>query len=163
MPILFACPIKGIHTSSYRSFSNHYLSHLPILNIGKSVDGVYEDSKLLFWTMAYISTRYHAAHQQQSAELLTPLKRLLSEHLVESIQSVYTIQALLLLSLWPFEVRYQRDDASWNYCSLAVSAAIQMGLDDTKAQPRPGIAEPSEEARQLGLKTWLGCFWVSTS
>lgn len=86
---------------------------------------------------------------------------MLSEYLTRSIRSIWTIQALLLLCLWPFPVASQLDDPSWEYCGMAVAAALKMGLDDSPASWGEAI-RPSSDELTWRSKTWLGCLCVST-
>lgn len=86
---------------------------------------------------------------------------MLSEYLTCSIRSIWTIQALLLLCLWPFPVENQLDDPSWEYCGIAVAAALKMGLDGSPANWGVAI-QPTTDELTCRLKTWLGCFAVST-
>ncbi|KAK9247040.1 hypothetical protein V1506DRAFT_572216 [Lipomyces tetrasporus] len=147
----------------FEHFCRHYFRHLPVLDIQKPIDSVWNDSTLLFWTVLVTSAREHPVHCVQFPRLYLPFRRLLSEHLFNSIRCIYTIQALLLLCVWPFPVKNQRDDPSWNYCGLAVAAALQMDLHESQGNWRPDASENSAEDMILRLKTWLGCFVVSTS
>ena len=131
--------------------------HLPILDVMKSPEIVHRNSSLLFWAVVLTAARRHPTHGTRAASLQTAFKKLLSDNLVYSIRSEHTIQALLLLCVWPFALRYQVNDPSWNYCCLAASASMQMGLHDN----RPNVAI-SPEKLALRLKTWLGCFVIST-
>lgn len=127
-----------------------------------SADLLHRESPLLFWTIIIISIREHPLHSAQFSELQKPFKTLLSGYLVNSIRSIYTIQSLLCLCVWPLPVANQWDDPSWNYCGLAVSAALQMGLYRTRANGS-GVGEVNSKDDLQRLKTWLGCFVVSTS
>ncbi|GAD96987.1 conserved hypothetical protein [Paecilomyces variotii No. 5] len=143
-------------------FSRHYERHLPIIDLGKPVEAILTDSPLLFWTVVIISIRKHPLHCAHFQYLKAPFKRLLSDYLVASIRSVYTIQALLLLCLWPFPVEKQTDDPSWEYCAVAVAAVFKMGLDDSQTS-WIDASEPPSDNLACRLKTWLGCFIVSTT
>lgn len=86
---------------------------------------------------------------------------MLSNVMTRSIRSTYTIQALLLLCLWPFPVQSQLDDPSWEYCGMAVAAALKMGLEDRPVSWGQTV-RPSPDEHIPRLKAWLGCFVVST-
>ena len=151
-------PVEFIN--SFDSFYRHRLHHLPILDIQKPVDAVLRESPLLFWAVVVVSARDHPEHSTYFSSLLVPFKGLLSEYLVSPFRSERTIQALLLLCTWPFPVNMQADDPSWNYCGMAVAAALQRGL-----KPSLGTAfqDPAADDASLKIKTWLGCFVVSTT
>jgi hypothetical protein len=54
-------------------------------------------------------------------------------------------------------VQKQIDDPSWNYCNLAVSAVLQIGLHENFK-----IKSEASDSALVYLKSWLGCFVVST-
>lgn len=118
-------------------------------------------SPLLFWTIIVIASSKHPLHGNHFCSLQVPFHRLLSEHLTRSIRSIWTIQALLLLCLWPFPVANQLDDPSWEFCGIAVAAALKMGLDECPV-PWGESIRPTPVELTWRLKTWLGCFLVST-
>lgn len=139
------------------SFHQNYFDHVPFIDIGKSADSIYQASDILFWALLLVSARNHPLFNRQFPQLQSAFHRLLSEHVVRAIDCTYTVQALLLLCTWPMPVATQNDDPSWNYCNLAVSAVHQI---DTKESVR---AEGKRSAQSIGyLKTWLGCFVIST-
>ncbi|CAM1506000.1 Fc.00g116370.m01.CDS01 [Cosmosporella sp. VM-42] len=142
-------------------FCEHYLYHLPILDIRGPANSLLNTSPILFWTIIIITARDHPTYTILEAQLQHPYQKLLSQHVLSSICCVYTIQALLLLCIWPFPVRHQDDDPSWGYSGLAVAATLQMRLHETgvgKSDDKPELAD----IVALRLKTWLGCFFVST-
>ena len=108
------------------------------------------------------AAREHPVHHDLHAQLLSAFKRYLCEYQFTGIRHIDSIQALLLLSLWPMPARNQGCDPSWNYCHLAVSAALQMGLARSTPSSGTNMAEASaDEEEEARLKTWLGCFVVS--
>lgn len=145
----------------FGSFLEHYLYHFPILDLQKPIDSIHNDSPVLFWTVIIISAQKHPLHSEQFKRLLTPFKMLFSSYLLNSICSFYTIQALLLLCIWPFPVNKQREDPSWEYCGMAVAAILKLAPDDPQRM-WPSSTEASAETVTAGLKTWLGCFFVTT-
>lgn len=145
------------------SFVQNFLPHFPILETDMSVDFLHQSNPLLFWTIIFISSRHDNVLYVHYDNLTEPFKRLLSTYLVEPIRSLYTIQALLLYCLWPVPVRKQILDSSWNFCSLAVSAAIRMGLHQSDATWEYDFSQLSATDRQVRQRTWLGCFIVSTT
>lgn len=139
------------------SFHQHYLDHVPFIDIENSAESIHRTSEVLFWALVLVSARNHVLYSQQFSHLRTPFHRLLSEHVVRTIRCPYTIQALLLLCTWPMPVASQNDDPSWNYCSLAVSAVQQIGIHE------PSHVEEKRPAHSVAyLKSWLGCFVIST-
>lgn len=147
-------------TNRFRSFATHYLHHLPILDLSKPIDRIFNDSSLLFWTIVITATSKHPVHSNYFELLHIPFKHLLSQYLVNSIRCIYTVQALLILCLWPFPVAKQQDDPSWEYIGIAVAAIVKLASNDSQTNwPGSNPLFIDESVRQ---KTWLGCFLVST-
>lgn len=86
---------------------------------------------------------------------------MLSGYFVKSIRCIYTIQALLLLCLWPFPVDNQREDPSWEYCGVAVAAVLKLTSNGSQTDWSEANEQCLEDVRWR-LKTWLECFVVST-
>lgn len=145
---------------AFLSFAAHYLHHLPILDLTKSIDSIWSDNQLLFWTIVIASASKHPRYSSYFGPLQVPVKHLLSEYLVSSIRCIYTVQALLILCLWPFPVAKQQDDPSWEYIGLAIAANLKLTSVDSQTNwPGSNHLLIVESVRQ---KTWLGCFAVST-
>ncbi|KAL7803908.1 hypothetical protein V8C43DRAFT_266360 [Trichoderma afarasin] len=138
-------------------FYINYFHHVPFITSGKSADWLHQESELLFWTLLLISARNHPTHSQQFTRLKAAFHELLSEYLIKSIRSIYTVQSLLLLCAWPMPVMTQSDDPSWNYCNLAVSAVQQIGIRESL----PTVGDISPDSL-VYFKTWIGCFVIST-
>ena len=138
----------------------NYLHHLPILNLGKPIDSIWNDSPILFWSIIVVSASKHPQHSNYFSILRSPFRLLLSDYMVSSIRSIYTVQALLILILWPFPVTKQQDDPSWEYCGMAVAAVLKLTSDDSHTN-WPG-SNPTFIEESVYSKTWLGCFAVST-
>ncbi|CAI7657420.1 unnamed protein product [Penicillium pancosmium] len=145
---------------AFISFATHYLHHLPILDLTKSIDQIWTDNQLLFWTIVITSAGKHPQHSSYFGPLQGPFKHLLSGYVVSSIRCIYTVQALLILCLWPFPVAKQQDDPSWEYVGLAIAANLKLTSVDSQTNwPGSNPLLIDESVRQ---KTWLGCFAVST-
>ncbi|KAK9492577.1 hypothetical protein V1508DRAFT_418361 [Lipomyces doorenjongii] len=147
--------------------ANHW-KYFPILDEDFSATTLLQASPLLFWTVVSISSRYHVSHSHLYNKMAESYTKLLAEALVTSLRSVHAIQAVLYHCLWPLPVKTQDSDPSWTQCSLAVSAALQLGLH------KPGFEKEymreyssnaraiSPEEKNIRSKTWMGCVYVST-
>ena len=147
----------GTDRSSYARFRHQ---HLPIVNTNASLESIYTSSPLLFWTIALVTCRHNPRHQDLYQALAAPYEGLLSTILVRSIHSLKNIQAILLLCIWPFPVRHQHDQPSLNYCSMAVSAAMQMGLHRPGHSAEYNISDKTESNIDKTM-TWMACVQVS--
>lgn len=149
--------IRKIVSLTQYSFHQHYFDHVPFIDIENSADSIHQTSEVLFWALVLVSARNHALYSHHFSKLRSTFNRLLSEHVIRTIRCPHTIQALLLLCTWPMPVASQNDDPSWNYCSLAVSAVQQIGIHE------PAHIEEKRPAHSITyLKSWLGCFVIST-
>ncbi|OQU94488.1 Fungal specific transcription factor domain-containing protein [Cladophialophora immunda] len=123
----------------------------------RSVETVYGRCPLLFWVICAVASTDKARPQFadivrcQVASVLDP-----------SNASVEVVQALLILSMWPFPFKSQRSDPSFMYGALACQIALQIGL------PRPAVTCPgsassdaTNEDQEARLTTWIGCFVVN--
>jgi hypothetical protein len=67
---------------------------------------------------------------------------------------------MLLNCIWPFPVRHQHDEPSLNYCSVAVSAATQMGLHSPGHSTEYNISDKTESNIDKTM-TWMACVLAS--
>jgi hypothetical protein len=81
-------------------------------------------------------------------------------------RSVEQVQALLIMSMWPFSVTSVMEDVSHYYCCLATQMALHLGLHrPTQTHLHEHGMEERENARAVGEEvkttTWLSCFVVN--
>lgn len=145
--------------------NNH--EHLPILDRVTSISELHDSNQFLFWTILRTSMHRHPELSYLFQLLRQPYQHLLMRYLLPTIRDFRTIQAILILCHWPHSGPRQSEDASWQYCGMALNSAMQMGLD--KDQPEdisPGfhgkfnLHETTPFSRHM---TWLACFYISTS
>lgn len=134
---------------------------MPIVNTSISIESIFQSSPILFWTIIVVSSRYNPHHSDIYTDLTEPYKALLSTIILGPISSLQTIQAILLLCLWPFPVKHQHNEPSLNYCSLAISAALQMGLHRPSHSMEYKAADKVESSLD-SMMTWMACFQIST-
>src|SRR5580692_10095121 len=137
------------------SYLQHQYYHLPILNRRTPIGTMQKNTPLLFWTIMVVSCRYHRNLCHRFPLLRDPYHELLGKALTTSPMSLCTIQATLLLCYWPFPCAKQPQDPSWNYCGIAINAALYLGLDSPKDHQ---LSKLSAEELNIRSKTWLACF-----
>jgi hypothetical protein len=142
------------------SYARFHHQHLPIVDTSVSLESIHMSSPLLFWTIAVVTCRHDPRYQDLYQTLTAPYEELLSTILVRSINSLKNIQAILLLCIWPFPVRHQHDEPSLNYCSMAVSAAMQMGLHRPGYSTEYKISDMTESDLDKTI-TWMACVQIS--
>lgn len=148
------------NTTDSSSFLRDQYHHLPILNTLIPITTLQNEIPLLFWTIVVVSTMYHPVYHHVLSSLDGPYHLLLGKALSTSPMSLSTIQAILLLCFWPFPCRKQPQDPSWNLCGIAINASIQRGLHSPRHDQWAKISAEERDARS---KTWLACFYISTS
>ena len=148
--------------TDFLSFFRNYHPYFPILDANQSIEEIYTQCSLLFWTICVIPTRT----SQTCGHLYKPLsgfiKDLAADVTKVAVRTHKIVQALLLLCHWPFPVFTQGEDNSWQYCGLATHAALQMGLHRPyfrrEFSARNSLLERDVHSQ---TQTWLACFIVN--
>ncbi|KAE9373138.1 hypothetical protein N431DRAFT_406474 [Stipitochalara longipes BDJ] len=135
--------------------------HLPIISTQTSVNDLYNSSPILFWTIIVVSSHQNPHHSDLHLNLEEPYKNLLSTLLIKPITSLKTLQAILLLCLWPFSVKHQHEEPSLNLCGLAINAGLQMGLHQPSRLSDYKTADRTSSNSE-SIMTWMACFEIST-
>jgi hypothetical protein len=137
-------------------FARHQYKHLPVVDFRRHYAEIYSVTPFLFWTILVVAIRSSSATAELLSSIEGPYNDYLGRVLIRSPLSLSSIQALLLLCLWPFPVQTQRQDPGWNLCNIALSATVQQGLP-AKIFRKKGWANDEE---QVICRTWLACFYV---
>ncbi|KIY01298.1 uncharacterized protein Z520_02850 [Fonsecaea multimorphosa CBS 102226] len=141
----------------FRIYFSRCHPYLPF-QMCRSVETTYDRCPLLFWVVCAVASTDIDARPQfeeivrgQVACVLDPKNG-----------SVEVIQALLILSMWPFPFKSQRSDPSFVYGALACQIALQIGLP-RPAVTCPGSANSSATNEDQGVRTttWIACFIVN--
>ena len=122
----------------------------------------YDLDRLLLWTVLAIASRGLDDQPALFAALVDPVRRLAADIYNPQSRSLRTMQALLLLCVWPFPFQQTINDPSPMYGSLALSIGYQLGLH------RP-LHRADFDERSAGFttstivecKTWFGCFIIN--
>ncbi|ETI26656.1 hypothetical protein G647_10316 [Cladophialophora carrionii CBS 160.54] len=179
-PILPAPSISsaGASSAGYRSLGNVSLTHgqinehfktyfarchqyLPFKMTTHSPDAIYTKSPLLFWVICTT-----AASWRLRCQFAPSVKAMLADSIYSFPRSVEQVQALLIMSMWPFPVSSMMEDVSHYYCCLATQMALHLGLHrPTQAHLHEHGMEERENARavseEVKTTTWLSCFIVN--
>ncbi|KIW08424.1 hypothetical protein, variant [Verruconis gallopava] len=155
--------LPNVVLSLIEEFYARLHSHFPILPDQPTFLSRYNFNKLLLWTVLAIASRESSQHSALYSSLVDPVRRLAGDLYASQSRSFETVQALLLLCVWPFPFQQTINDPSPMYIALASQIAYQLGLH------RPGFradftennlpqADPGELARK---KVWYGCCIVN--
>ena len=138
------------------SFLEFYHPHVPIVNL----DHIEILEPLILWTVILISSQHHPELSYIFLRLKDAHQRLLERAVFANEGTYGTVQALLLLSIWPLPVKKQIWDPSWRYCNLALAIAQQLGLHEPNSQREYSTSPTSTE---LSVRTWTACVFVATT
>lgn len=143
-------------------FYTCYHPFFPILPDQNEFLAEYDSNRLLLWTVLAIASKGRDDVPNVYASLVEPVRRLAGDIYAPQSRSLKTMQALLLLCVWPFPFQQTINDPSAMYCSLATHIGYHLGLH------RPMHRSDYEETATAGsvsstieLKTWYGCFIVN--
>ena len=115
---------------------------------------------LSLWTVILISSQHHPEFSYIFLRLRESHQKLLERAVFANEGTHGTVQALLLLSMWPLPVRKQIWDPSWRYCNLALAIAQQLGLHKPDSQWEYSKSPTSAER---SVKTWTACVFIATT
>ncbi|KAB5511696.1 hypothetical protein GE09DRAFT_639225 [Coniochaeta sp. 2T2.1] len=147
-----------------RYFSTYFARHhhsLPFKVSSESPDEIYTRSTLLFWVICAVTSSW-----KQQSQLAPMIKVLITDTIHAASYSVDTIQALLIMCLWPFKTAHLSDDSSQFYCSIATQMSLQLGLHRPNQPYWPlrhgSLNGPSTAVdEKTRLTTWLACYVVN--
>ncbi|KIW25866.1 uncharacterized protein PV07_09002 [Cladophialophora immunda] len=140
----------------FKRYFARYHQHLPFKMTDLSADAIYASSPLLFWVVCTITS-------PSLQPTLAPIVKSLVEEVVHTPKhSVQTVQALLLLCIWPFRVSFLSDDFSYFYSTMATQIGLQLGLHrsmGTHTYRHSWDVQPMPD-QEVRLTTWMACFVV---
>ena len=143
-------------------YFDHYHEYFPILPDKSIFIAEHRANRLLLWTVMAIASQSHHDLPNLYASLVDPGRRLAADIYSPQSRSLRTMQALLLLCVWPFPFQQTINDPSPMYCSLATHVGYQLGLH------RPSFRGDFDEqvterttSTCVDRKTWYGCFIVN--
>lgn len=152
---------SGQVNEHFRTYFARCHQFLPFKMITQSPDAIYENCPLLFWVICAA-----AANGKLRSQLAPLLKPLLADTIHSPPRTIATIQALLIMSTWPFSVTSVTEDPSDFYCGIATQMALRLGLH-RPSQSHLHAYGSEEHAnarfvdREVQITTWLACFIVS--
>lgn len=111
-----------------RRFFEHYHPFLPFLQEPISPDECYQSGVCLFWVIISVASRRYEDDLTLRVVLADWVIRLLWHEISKPPYRLSTIQALIILNSWPFPTSSTCADPSATFSSIAISAAMQIGL-----------------------------------
>jgi hypothetical protein len=152
---------SGQVSEHFRTYFTRCHRFLPFKMVTQSPDAIYLNCPLLFWVLCAA-----AANSKLRSQLAPLLKTLLADTIHSPPRTIATIQALLIMSTWPFSVTSVTEDPSDFYCGIATQMALRLGLhrpsqSHLHAYGSEEHANARTVDREVQLTTWLACFIVS--
>lgn len=110
--------------------SRYYLQYqyqLPILDDESETAAIFDASPILFWTIIFVASKHLPSLQSHFQILRKKLLILLGSLMVSRHQSMHTIQALLILTMWSPSIRRLAEDIRWMYSGMILQMILQAG------------------------------------
>ena len=144
-------------------FFKNYASFLPgIFPSDIPFMNYHTQSPFLFWAMACTGgRRFHDVKYSQQAA--GKVRELLPASLLQIQDPIPTIQAVLILCLWPLPVDTIWEDPSHTMAGAAMQLAVQNGLHKFRHEQdfrRTKINSGDESMRVFRAHLWLHCIIV---
>ncbi|KAI0649349.1 hypothetical protein C8Q79DRAFT_904183 [Trametes meyenii] len=121
----------------------------------------YWRSPFLFTVICGIASRFYAERPELYHQAMNCARLAAGSTLIGGQKSVETVQAYILLSVYPVPARKWEEDRCWVYIGLAIRIATDLNLH------HPHTVEPKNEqhAREMLNRTraWLNCFNLDRS
>ena len=156
--VSLTCGQVNEHFKNYFARCHQYL---PFKMTTRSADAIYTRCELLFWVIITTSASWKLRSQ-----LALSVQTMLTNIIYTFPRLVEQVQALLIMSMWPFPVPSVMEDVSHYYCCLATQMALHLGLHrPNQTHLHEHGLEGRENTRAVGEEvkttTWLSCFIVN--
>lgn len=148
-------------------FFAKYHPYVPFLDPDRTLLSHHEASEFLFWAIVSVAARdqHDALHLLDAVTpfFCTTIGRLLVGGGKGDSIRLGDVQALALLSLWPWQNVHWWTDRSWNLGNLALSSAIQIGLHQPFLETEYSLAcGPITDAlRSERVRTFCACIAIA--
>ncbi|KAJ2963134.1 hypothetical protein NQZ79_g1796 [Umbelopsis isabellina] len=144
-------------TDIFRLYFEKMHIYLPFRMI-RSVDSIHQLCPLLFWVIVAVASRDRVLVKS----LIPHVQRMTSDIMLKPVRNVETVQAILILCLWPFPYSSQLDDQSFFLCGMALHIGLQIGLHRPEYafqfSSKQDVLRTSIPIRRT---TWIACFVVN--
>ncbi|KIX00718.1 uncharacterized protein Z518_09783 [Rhinocladiella mackenziei CBS 650.93] len=149
----------GQVTEHFKTYFGRCHRYLPFKMRAHSADDIYSKCPLLFWVICAVTSSLKSQFQ-----LAPMIQAMIADILHSSAHSIETVQALLILCMWPFRITKLIDDPSYFYCGLATQIGLQLGLhrpNQTHSHHYSAETNSTGKDDEVKLTTWLACFVVN--
>lgn len=142
------------------SYFKHYHPFFDILDPGICPDDYYAQSALLFWAIISIAARRY----EHDATLFSSLSPCVTKLMWSAIPMLphnrFTVQAILLISMWPYPTNSMSTNPSFLLVSIAKTACLQLGIHRPEVIQDFLRVKTRLSPQEFGdaVKTWAGCY-----
>ncbi|KAM0284411.1 hypothetical protein ACHAQH_001987 [Verticillium albo-atrum] len=138
-------------------YFRYFHPYFPIVRI-QEPDRVYDSSPILFWTIITIACRVYARDSELFPFLTQNLPREVWGVAMAPPLDLPTINALLVLSAWPFPTPNNSSDPSSSYVAIAMNACLMLGLHTGRGAHREfsNVYLPRTSSDEEACYTWTG-------
>lgn len=145
-----------------RIYTEHFHPYFPLLDLPLQIGLLQKYSPLLFWAIMIITCRYQPLDISQQKSFEAEFTALLQRLSMTTPLTLHTIQALVLMCVWPLPAVYQLSDPSCLYCSVAGGAADFLNLNRPVNKHQYQGSQLTDSDLSHMSKTLLAIFCVST-
>jgi transcriptional regulatory protein LEU3 len=147
----------------YKTFISDYHPTMPVIDPNVPAQQCCESSPLLFWCIMAIASR--RGQKYNLGKLSHAIMNMLWEAIRSVPHSVHLVQAILLISTWPFPTSSSATDPTYVLTHNAVSASIQLGLHRPQHQQDFAKYRLRLTEREVVLRAnlWIACNVVAQS
>lgn len=138
--------------------------YMPIVDLSRAPGTVYVDSRFLFWTICFVGARAISATPDRLA-LIERLNNLVIRYSQAAPfsgegrrgEALYTVQALLILTMFDYSDMSLLVNRSWLFCGLATHLSHLAGIHDEGE----AIYSTAKHDRLNCHRTWAACYVVN--
>lgn len=158
----------------FQEYYCRYHPFLPVVNLFKGPERIYNLSPCLFWVIILTGLRHKPEYRDMMKKLSPLVKSILAEITISpiicytptetdepilNVASVYSVQAFLIYTFWPPLTSSLSADTSWNTIGTAMFQAIRVGLNSAEFSKENVTV--NSELKQEQINTWMVCNTVS--
>ncbi|KAF3935514.1 hypothetical protein ABW19_dt0200919 [Dactylella cylindrospora] len=142
----------------FRAYFAHFHQYLPFKMDSTSPEDICAKCPLLFWVIITV-----ASTRKLRTRLAPMIKAMVGDSMYVRVRSVETVQALLILCIWPFSCSSLNEDPSHIYSGIAAQMGLQLGLHcHTQAHSHLSLVHHlMNRDDEVKLTTWLACYVVN--
>ena len=154
------CSHEMIMLLTRQRFFEHYEPFIPgLFDSSMTPYQFYEQSPLLFWSIVTTGARRYAEDPILFERVVRQILQIALASLFSLSNSIQTIEAVLILCLWPIPINSMFKDSTHSLAGVAMQLALQNGLH-ILGREQDFVRQSIDEARSevaLRFRLWVHC------